>query len=120
MTRSTEEWIGATDDTAIPRRVRVRLFLLADGHCANCSRKLHAGDEWQADHTIALVNGGANRESNLQVLCGWCHKPKTVFDVGEKARTYRKRAKHIGAKRATRTIPGRRFDGTPIPSRMRT
>jgi 5-methylcytosine-specific restriction endonuclease McrA len=120
MSREIPEWIGATDDTAIPRRVRVRLFLLADGHCANCSRKLHAGDEWQADHKIALINGGANRESNLQVLCEWCHKPKTVFDVAQKAATYRKRSKHLGVKRAGRTIAGRRFNGDPIPSRMRT
>lgn len=119
MSRSTPEWIGATDDTPIPRRVRARLFLLANGNCANCRRKLRPGDAWQADHETALVNGGENRESNLQVLCEWCHKPKTVFDIAEKSRVYRKRAKHLGIKPRGRTIPGRRFDGTPIPSRWR-
>lgn len=119
MSRDVPEWIGKDDNEAIPRRVRLRVFILADGQCANCSRKLHAGDKWQIDHRVALVNGGGNRESNLQVLCEWCHKPKTVFDVGEKSKTFRKRAAHLGIKRAGMTIPGRRFDGTPIPSRRR-
>ena len=63
--RSVEEWIGATPDTAIPPRVRLRVFQRAEGRCEECTRKLMPGDQWQADHVVALVNGGANRESNL-------------------------------------------------------
>lgn len=97
--RSTSEWIGSTPDSAIPPRVRVRVFERANGHCQSCTRKIAAGDAWQADHVVALINGGANRESNLQCLCGWCHKGKTAGDVAEKSRTARIKAKHLGVKR---------------------
>lgn len=109
--RATEEWIGKSDDTAVPRRVRFRVFILADGQCANCTRKLRAGDEWQLDHRVALCNGGGNRETNLQILCEGCHKPKTVFDVAEKSRTYHKRAAHLGIKRKGHPMPGSRASG---------
>ena len=99
MSRSVEEWIGKDDDEAAPRRVRVRVFTLADGHCAICQRKLRPGDKWTCDHRVAIINGGPNRESNLQVLCEWCDKPKTVFDIKEKATVYRKRAKHLGLRK---------------------
>lgn len=98
MSRSVEEWIGKDDDEPVPRRVRVRVFTLADGQCAICRRKLRPGDKWTCDHALALINGGQNRESNLQVLCEWCDKPKTVFDVQTKSKTARRRANHLGIK----------------------
>lgn len=97
--RSTEEWHGATPDSAIPPRVRLRLFQRAAGRCQSCTRKINPGDSWQADHIVALVNGGANAEGNLQVLCDWCHGGKTRADVAEKSRTARIRAKHLGIKK---------------------
>ncbi len=99
MSRSVAEWIGATPDTAIPIRVRLRLFERCEGRCECCNRKLMPGDRWDADHKVALINGGQNRERNLQVLCDWCHPEKTKADVREKAITARKRSKHIGIKR---------------------
>ncbi|MEP9376156.1 HNH endonuclease [Aquabacter sp. CN5-332] len=97
--RSVEEWIGATPDTQIPPRVRLRVFERAAGRCEVCTRKLAPGDAWQADHTIALVNGGENREANLRCVCGWCHKTKTADDVAEKSRARRVRSKHIGIRK---------------------
>jgi len=80
--------------------------------------RIRPGDQWDVDHVIALINGGANRESNMApILRGKPHKEKTRQDVAEKSRVYRKKAKHLGFKRKRRTIPGRRFDGTPIPAR---
>jgi len=112
MSRSVDEWIGRNDDDPLPRRVRVRVFLRADGHCAMCDRRLRPGDKWTCDHRIALINGGANRESNLQVLCEWCDKPKTVFDVQQKSKTYQKRLKHIGIRpRSSRPMPGTKVSG---------
>ena len=96
MTRSTPEWIGKTPDTHIPDRVKLRVFDRAQGRCQHCTRKIPAGDPWDCDHIIALVNGGMNRESNLQCLCGWCHPQKTARDVAQKAETARKRKKHLG------------------------
>jgi 5-methylcytosine-specific restriction protein A len=71
----------------------------------------------QYDHAISLILGGENRESNLQFLCVPCHKAKTKLDVKIKAKVARVRARHIGVKHRRRTIPGRKFDGTPIPAR---
>lgn len=94
--RSTEEWIGATPDTAIPPRVRLRVFERAGGRCEECTRKLGPGDAWQADHIVALVNGGENRERNLRCLCSWCHRTKTNDDVAEKAKVAAVRKRHLG------------------------
>lgn len=111
--RTPEEWIGATADSAIPPRVRLRVFERAGGRCEECGRKLGPADRWQADHIEALANGGANRESNLRLLCDWCHKAKTAGDVAEKATVYRKRIKHVGAREKRPWSKWRRkMDGT--------
>ena len=98
MTRSVPEWVGKHDDEAIPPRVRLRVWERASGHCQICRRKLGPADKWQADHIVALVNGGKHAEANLQVACDWCHKGKTAEDVAEKASVRAKAIKHIGAK----------------------
>lgn len=103
--RSVPEWIGKTDDQAPPPRVRVRVFERHNGRCHQCSRKIAPGDKWTLEHVKALVNGGENRESNLAITCSWCLPGKNAEDVAEKARVYRKRAKHIGAK-TKRPFPG--------------
>lgn len=100
--RSTDEWIGATPDSAIPPRVRLRVFERAGGRCEECTRKLGPGDAWQADHIVALVNGGENRERNLRCLCSWCHKTKSADDVAEKAKVAAVRKKHLGIKPPSR------------------
>lgn len=114
MSRSTPEWIGATDDTAIPSRVKMRIWFKHDGICAGkCKRKLRAGDEPQYDHIVALCNGGQNRESNFQLLCAWCHKEKTGDDVAEKSLVYRKQLSHGGIKSKPkgRPMPGTKASG---------
>ena len=45
------------------------------------------------------------------------HPEKTARDVAEKSMVYRKRKKHLGLRGRRKTIAGRKFDGTPIPSR---
>jgi len=98
MTRSVETWTGKTDDSAIPTRVRLRVWDRAGGRCQICNRKLGPADKWQVDHILALVNGGAHSEANMQVACDWCHKGKTAEDVAFKAKSARIRARHTGAK----------------------
>jgi len=115
MTRAVPEWIGKTDDSRIPARVRVRVFMAQDGLCAECRRKMAmAGEPFEVDHIQALVLGGENRESNLRALCGPCHRPKTAQDVAQKAVEARKRAKHLGVKTAKRKMNYRRFNGDPV------
>jgi 5-methylcytosine-specific restriction protein A len=96
MTRAVDEWIGKTDDTAIPARVRLRVFEAYKGKCYRSGRKILAGDKWQLDHIVALINGGEHRESNLAPILDAEHKAKTRDDVSTKSKTARMRAKHLG------------------------
>lgn len=98
MTRSVEEWIGATPDTPVPPRVRLRMLEAKKHRCHKCTRKILVGEEWTCEHLIALINGGQNREKNLDVTCCNCLPAKNAADVAEKAMIYRKRAKHLGIK----------------------
>lgn len=113
MTREVPEWIGATPDSKIPPRVRLRVFYRDNGICqCGCERLIRAGERWQTDHKIAIVNGGENREQNFRTLLVKHHAVKTAEDVAEKSRVYRKRAKHLGVKRPRTITRWRRFDGS--------
>lgn len=113
MSRQTEEWIGATDDSRPPPRVFLRIFLKHDGRCAcGCNRKIAPGEHWQLDHIVALINGGENRETNLQPLLTEHHANKTKADVAQKSQTYRKRLSHHGIRaKSSRPMPGSRASG---------
>lgn len=94
--RTVDEWIGQSDDEAVPPRVRVRTFDRHHGKCHRCSRRIWPGERWTLEHLKALCNGGDNRESNLTVTCSWCLPDKNAEDVAEKSSVYRIRAKHLG------------------------
>lgn len=96
MSRAVAEWIGKTDDSAIPPNVRDRVYTSGGEACAICTRPISEKLRPAIDHKIAIVNGGPNRESNLQLLCVPCHAVKTKADVGEKSTVYRKRMKDRG------------------------
>lgn len=115
MARTTQEWIGDTPDTPIPMRVKLRVFQQANGHCQKCTRKLQPG-HWECDHAIAIINGGENRESNLQVLCDVpCHSGKTKQDVKIKAKTYKTKTHHLGMRKPKQPFRGwRKMDGTIV------
>jgi 5-methylcytosine-specific restriction endonuclease McrA len=112
MPRSLPEWIGATDDTPAPDRVKERVRQRYANRCPVCTRQLRAG-HWDLDHIVALANKGENRESNMQPVCrSPCHRDKTLADVTSKSRAYQVSAKHHGSKHKRRTITAwRKFDG---------
>ena len=115
--RTTAEWIGKTDDQAVPTRVRIRVFQKHDGICAECGFKIRIGP-WICDHRIALINGGENREGNLQPIHAQCDREvKTPRDVAEKSKNHRVRVRHLLAKpRARRSMPGNR--NSPIKMKI--
>lgn len=117
--RNVPEWIGKTDDTPVPKRVKIRVFIAHDGICHISKRKIVVGDKWDAEHVKAISNGGENRESNLAPALIEPHKIKTKRDRAIKSKTDRMRAMNLGLNRSKRTIPGRRFNGDPIPARLR-
>lgn len=105
MSRSVAEWKGASDDTAIPPRVRLRVFDAKGGRCHSCGRKIAAGERWTCEHLKALINGGENRESNLDITCDWCLPSKNAADVAEKSKVARVRKAHLGVKPRGRHWP---------------
>jgi len=97
MSRSVPEWIGKTDDSPIPDRVKIRVYDRAEGKCAKCCQPPILGlSALQYDHAIPIILGGENRESNVQLLCIPCHKAKTKLDVKLKAKVARVRKRHLG------------------------
>ncbi len=119
MSRSTEEWIGKTDDTPIPPRVRLRVFERHNGICHLSGRRIRPGDEWDCDHIVALVNGGEHRECNLAPAIRDKHREKTAEDVREKSIVARKRKKHLGIKKKGSSIPYRKFNGEVVLPRRK-
>lgn len=118
--RSLPEWQGKSPDAHIPPRVRLRIFDRYKGRCqCGCNRKIRPGEAWDCEDTIAIINGGERRESNLKPWLREHHKGKTARDVAEKSRTYRKRKANLGIKTSRRPFPGskasgfrKRMDGT--------
>lgn len=109
MSRSVPEWIGKTDDTPIPDRVKERISRGAEDTCLRCNRKLGGKLQARFDHVIPLILGGQNREMNIQLLCDDCHTAKTRLDVKLKAKVARVRKKHLGITRPRQPIASRGF-----------
>jgi 5-methylcytosine-specific restriction enzyme A len=112
--RELPEWIGKTDDAAIPPRVRLRVFERHGGVCHLSGQRIRAGDLWDVDHVIALANGGSHRESNLAPALVAPHKVKTAQDVAQKAKNDRVRKRHLGIKKPRTIRSWRKFDGTIV------
>jgi 5-methylcytosine-specific restriction protein A len=94
--RKVAEWVGKTADTKPPKAVLDRLFLRQGGKCALSGRKIRPGDKTAADHTIPLKDGGANSESNLQLVLADAHREKTSAENTARAKEKRQRLKHFG------------------------
>lgn len=72
--RERQPWRAGYDDPAYWRARRQR-YELAGGRCEECG--LPVVERWEADHVVALRDGGANVVENLRVLCVRCHRAKT-------------------------------------------
>lgn len=55
--------------------------------CAVCKQLLPSA--YQIDHVVALADGGADAEHNLQALCANCHADKTQREHVERLQTHR-------------------------------
>lgn len=96
--RSVPEWIGATPDTPVPPRVKVRIWEREDGKCHITGRKIRPGEKWELEHKQALSLGGEHRESNLAPALVIPHRKKTAIDRRIKAKNDRVRKRHLGIK----------------------
>jgi 5-methylcytosine-specific restriction protein A len=110
MTRQLPMWIGRTDDTQPPRRVKDRIARNANDCCQQCGQPIVGKVRAEFDHIIPLILGGENSETNLQMLCDYpCHATKTKLDVKLKSKVARVRAKHLGLRSPRQKIASRGF-----------
>lgn len=112
--RAVPEWIGKTDDTPVPPRVRLRVFERYGGRCYLSGRKIMSGDRWDVEHIKAISLGGENRESNLAPALTAPHKIKTRADRAAKKKADRIRKRHLGIKSPRKITRWRRFDGSIV------
>ena len=98
MARSVAEWVGKTDDTPAPERVRLRVFTRENGKCHRCGRKIGPADKWTLEHVIALILGGKNAESNLACTCEWCLPVKNAEDQAAKSKLAKIAKRNTGIK----------------------
>jgi len=110
--RTVDEWIGKTDDSAVPERVKLRIIERQNNKCAITGQTFRAGDKIEFDHKIPLWLGGKNSETNLQAVISEAHKNKTKTEATVRAKINRIRQKDLGIfpkPKGNARIPSRPF-----------
>lgn len=100
-------------DTAPTSNAKDRVLTRHRHKCAHCGITLGPIMRPEFDHTLPLIDGGQNRESNLQPLCPLPQGQDQGRGI-EPGQGKASAQKHLGIAQRKRKIPGRRFDGTPI------
>lgn len=100
------------------KATKLAAWQAANGHCQGCTAKLFPG-KIQYHHDKECAFGGTAELGNCVVLCRTCHAVITRSRAPIIAKSNRVRNRHLGVTKAKRTIPGRRFNGDPIPARWR-
>ncbi|SOC45719.1 HNH endonuclease [Rhizobium subbaraonis] len=121
MARTVPEWIGKTDDSMPPPRVKDRIRERQGHVCALTGVPLGSDAKVEYDHIVPLWLGGTNTERNLQAVTSDAHKRKTATEAKVRAKCNRTRKKHLGIKSEKRGgFPKhlkRKMDGTVIDTR---
>lgn len=100
--RSVELWVGKSDDTPAPPRVRLRVYDRELTKCHKCRRDIGPAEKWTLEHRIAISSGGRNAEDNLCCTCSWCLPIKNAVDAAIKKKIAKIKARHIGVKKKSR------------------
>lgn len=87
--------------------------------CRLCDNPIGPGQKWADNHDKYLPHAiGGDRDGISHKRCN--ERWNNIHDTPLVAKVKRIRRKHIGAYQPRgKTIPGRRFNGEPIPSRWR-
>lgn len=111
MPRTVPEWIGRNDDAMPPKSVFDRLYAKQDGKDAITGIAFTPGDRICRDHIVPLIDGGENRESNLQLITEKTHKLKTAREAMERAKTRSVQHSHRSyvTERQPGSLPGKRI-----------
>lgn len=107
MARSVPEWVGKHDDAMPTIHVLLRLYTKQNGLCGcGCQTVMNMNrDEIDCDHTVALADGGENREGNLTLMLRQHHRAKTAGENVARGRVRRQKAKAFTAKRKPKGPP---------------
>ncbi len=97
--RTIPEWIGKTDNSMPPGKVKDRIRDRQGDKCALTGHKFQTGDKVEYDHATPLWLGGENRESNLQAVLADAHKRKTQAEATVRAKVNSIRKKHRGIRK---------------------
>jgi 5-methylcytosine-specific restriction enzyme A len=118
MARTLPEWIGKTDDSMPPDRVKDRIRERQGNICAVTGVPLRPGVKVQYDHIVPLWLGGSNCERNLQAITEEAHKQKTKAEATVRAKCNRTRKKHLGIKKSKSPLTSprwkKRMDGVVV------
>lgn len=105
MPRTIPEWIGKTDDTPPPPRVKLRILRRQDHICALSKMPIPSGVTPHFDHIKRLADGGENRETNLQAVLPGAHKVKTAVEAKAAAKADAAASRAFGIKETKSKIP---------------
>jgi 5-methylcytosine-specific restriction endonuclease McrA len=67
------EKLDSASREPIPRSVRLFVWQRDQGRCVECGSR----ESLEYDHIIAVANGGATTERNIQLLCMTCNRKKS-------------------------------------------
>jgi 5-methylcytosine-specific restriction endonuclease McrA len=113
MPRSIPEWIGRTDDSAIPEKVQLRVFEANERRCFLCGNLIRPGDGMDIHHKTPLIDGGRHAESNLVPVHRKCHRIQTAREAQERAEHRGTVKSHYGIRTSKRKLQGPGFRKAP-------
>jgi len=67
-------------------KLRRRILARDQYLCHPCRKAQAITPATQVDHIVSKAKGGTDDESNLQAICGECHKQKTAQENGRPMR----------------------------------
>lgn len=100
-TANLKEWQGKTPEAMPGQTVLLRLYAKQNGICAcGCGIVMNLNrDAVDCDHKVALIDGGLNVESNLQLMLQAHHRQKTSAEATARSEERRHKAKAFTALR---------------------
>ncbi|HDR9100695.1 HNH endonuclease [Burkholderia vietnamiensis] len=102
---ASPRWSGSRHERGYGSRwvkIRERIMKRDNGLCQQCLRARKVTRAEHVDHIVSKASGGTDTDSNLEALCGPCHRAKTARERRRPAV-----APTLGAGRFSGGEPGR-------------
>lgn len=96
MSRSVPLWVASSDDAAIPKAVKLRIWAREGGRCSITGRKIMPGDAFDFEHRVSLSMGGRHAEDNIVLALRIPHRAKSAKEATARAKADRVALKHRG------------------------